>query len=191
MQPQPDAVVAQRVDFGDRSDAGWTPSETVVNQSLDPHLGWPSSATLQHDTELSGAFSGVLEFTVNKRDVDLAIGMYEHDAKGEYTRTGVLAATRQLRRGPPPAPPAASGAPQRLAVKDTRLLGRKLAAGSRIVVTLGVIKQPDMQLNLGSGNPWPRKSSPMPANRWRSAGAATVTSTCPCGNEARACGARR
>ena len=31
------------------------------------------------------------------------------------------------------------------------LLGRKLAAGSRIVVTLGVIKQPDRQLNLGSG----------------------------------------
>jgi hypothetical protein len=36
-------------------------------------------------------------------------------------------------------------------VKNTRLLGRKLAAGSRIVVTLGVIKQPDRQLNLGSG----------------------------------------
>ena len=36
-------------------------------------------------------------------------------------------------------------------MKDTRLLGRKLAAGSRIVVTLGVVKQPDRQLNLGSG----------------------------------------
>ena len=36
-------------------------------------------------------------------------------------------------------------------VKETRLIGRKLAAGSRIVVTLGVIKQPDRQLNLGSG----------------------------------------
>ena len=40
---------------------------------------------------------------------------------------------------------------QRLIVKDTRLLGRKLAAGSRIVMTLGVVKQPDRQLNLGSG----------------------------------------
>ena len=42
---------------------------------------------------------------------------------------------------------------QRLVVRDTRLLGRKLAAGSRIVVALGVIKQPDRQLNLGSGKP--------------------------------------
>lgn len=84
--PQPDAGVAQRVDFGDRSDAGWTPSETVVNQSLDRHLGLVfAGETLQHDTELSGAFSGVLEFTVNKRDVDLAISVFEHDAKGDYT----------------------------------------------------------------------------------------------------------
>ena len=30
-------------------------------------------------------------------------------------------------------------------------MGRMLAAGSRLVVTLGVIKQPDRQLNLGSG----------------------------------------
>ena len=36
-------------------------------------------------------------------------------------------------------------------VKDTRLIGRRLAAGSRLVVTLGVVKQPDRQLNLGSG----------------------------------------
>ena len=152
--PQPDAGVAQRVDFGDRSDAGWTPSETVVNQSLDPHLGLVfAGETLQHDTELSGAFSGVLEFTVNKRDVDLAISVFEHDAKGDYTELaywrqrasyGADRGERRLLQ---------AHAPQRLAVKDTRLLGRKLAAGSRIVVTLGVIKQPDMQLNLGSGKP--------------------------------------
>lgn len=34
---------------------------------------------------------------------------------------------------------------------DTRLPGHWLAAGSRLVVTVGVIRQPDRQLNLGSG----------------------------------------
>lgn len=49
--------------------------------------------------------------------------------------------------------------PQRLDVRDTRLLGRKLAtAGSRIVVALGVIK-PDRQLNLGSGKDRPASRS--------------------------------
>ncbi|MBN8798860.1 MAG: esterase, partial [Stenotrophomonas nitritireducens] len=45
------------------------------------------------------------------------------------------------------------GARQRLRIADTRLLGRRLAAGSRLVVTVGVVKQPDQQLNLGSGRP--------------------------------------
>lgn len=38
-----------------------------------------------------------------------------------------------------------------LRVDDSRLLGRVLSAGSRLVITLGVIKQPDHQLNYGSG----------------------------------------
>ena len=42
---------------------------------------------------------------------------------------------------------------QRVRIADTRLLGRRLAAGSRLVVTLGIVKQPDRQLNLGSGKP--------------------------------------
>lgn len=151
-QAQPEAGVVQRVDFSDRSDAGWTPPPNVVNTTLDPHLGLVfAGEPLARDAELAGPFSGVLEFTVNKRDVDLAISVFELSAKGEYfelaywrQRASYNADRRERRLLQP-------GVAQRLEVKDTRLLGRKLAAGSRIVVTLGVIKQPDMQLNLGSG----------------------------------------
>ena len=152
MQAQPKAGVVQRVDFADRSDADWTPPPNVVNKALDPHLGLVfMGEPLLRDTELSGAFSGVLDFTVNKRDVDLAIGIYELNATGEYLdlaygyQRASYAQDRRERRLLQP------GVAQRLLVKDTRLLGRRLAAGSRIVVTLGVIKQPDRQLNLGSG----------------------------------------
>jgi hypothetical protein len=152
MQAQPQAVSTQRVDFSDRSDADWTPPPNVVNKTLDPHLGLVfMGELLPRDTELSGAFSGVLDFTVNKRDVDLAIGIYELNAAGEYLdlaygfQRASYAPDRRTRRLLQP------GVAQRLVVKNTRLLGRKLAAGSRIVVTLGVIKQPDRQLNLGSG----------------------------------------
>ncbi len=148
----PEASVMQRVDFSGRGDAGWTQLPNVVNKALDPHLGLVFvGEPLQRDTELSGAFSGVIEFTVNKRDVDLAIGIYELNAAGEYLdlaywlqRASYVEDRRERRMLRP-------GAAQRIVVKDTRLIGRKLAAGSRIVVTLGAIKQPDRQLNLGSG----------------------------------------
>lgn len=151
-QAAPKATVAQRVDFADRGDAGWTQPPNVVNKALDPHLGLVfAGEPLQRDTELAGPFSGALEFTVNKRDVDLAIGIYELNAAGEYLDLAFWlqrASHAQDRRARHLLQP---GAPQRIVVKDTRVLGRKLAAGSRIVVTLGVVKQPDRQLNLGSG----------------------------------------
>jgi putative CocE/NonD family hydrolase len=151
---QPGAMALQRVDFADRADAGWEATADVVNKTLDPHLGLVfASAPLPRDTELAGPFSGELEFTVNKRDVDLAIGVYELNAAGDYLelawwlQRASYNGDRQRRRL------LQAGAPQRIVVRDTRLLGRKLAAGSRIVVTLGVGKQPDRQLNLGSGKP--------------------------------------
>lgn len=150
--PQPDAVVMQRVDFRDRGDADWTPPEHVLNPQLDPHAGLVfASAPLTQDTELAGPFGGTLDFTVNARDVDIAIGVYERAANGDYLdlawwiQRASYSEDRQQRRLLQP------GAPQRLAVKDTRLLGRRLAVGSRLVVTVGVGKQPDRQLNLGSG----------------------------------------
>ncbi len=152
VQAQPKANIMQRVDYNDRSDADWTQPPNVVNKTLDSHLGQVFvGEPMQRDTELSGPFSGVLEFAVNKRDVDIAIGIYELNAAGEYLdlaywlqRASYNTDRRQRQLLQP-------GAMQRLVVKDTRLIGRKLAAGSRIVVTLGAIKQPDRQLNLGSG----------------------------------------
>lgn len=152
VQPQPQATSVQRVDFSDRSDAAWTPSPLAVNKALDPHYGLAFvGAPLPRDAELSGPFSGMLEFTVNKSDVDVAIGVYELNAAGEYLdlafwvqRASYNADHRQRHLLVP-------GQPQRIEVRDTRLLGRKLAAGSRIVIALGIIKQPDRQLNLGSG----------------------------------------
>ncbi|MBD9437278.1 CocE/NonD family hydrolase [Pseudoxanthomonas sp. PXM03] len=152
LQEQPGAVTTQRVDFRDRSDASWTPSPTVVNPQLDPHAGLVFVGDpLPRDTELAGPFEGMLDFTVNKRDVDVVIGVYERTADGHYldlawwlqrASYGMDRRQRRLLQ---------AGVPQRLAVKDTRLIGRKLASGSRLVVTLGVSKQPDRQLNLGSG----------------------------------------
>ena len=151
-QSQPQAATRQRVDFRDRGDADWTPSPNAANPKLDPHAGLVFVGdVLPQEIELAGAFQGVLDFIVNKRDVDIAISIFERNAAGEYLelaywlqRASYNADRRQRRLLQP-------GVPQRLVVKDTRLLGRKLAAGSRIVVTLGVVKQPDRQLNLGSG----------------------------------------
>ena len=151
-KPAPKAATTQRVDFNDRSNSGWRPPSEVQSRALDPHLGLVFvGEPLAQAADLSGPFSGLLEFSSNKRDVDVAISIFELDANGQYfelaywLQRASYASDRRARKLLKP------GARQQLAVKDTRLLGRRLAAGSRLVVTLGVVKQPDRQLNLGSG----------------------------------------
>lgn len=150
--PRPGQSVKQCVDFSDRSDAATPMPSASVNRQLDPRAGLLFvSAPMPVDTELAGEFNGTLELRINKHDADIVIAVYELNAAGEYLdlawwlqRASYNADRRQRRLLQP-------GVPQQLQVNDTRLLGRKLAAGSRLVVSLGVVKQPDRQLNLGSG----------------------------------------
>lgn len=151
-QAQPRAEVSQRIDFTDRSDAARPMPADSVNTQLDPRSGLVfASAPMTQDTELAGPFNGVLDFSINKHDADIVIGIYERNAQGEYLDLGwwlqraSYNADRRQRQLLEP------GVRQQLEVKDTRLLSRKLAAGSQLVVSLGVAKQADRQLNLGSG----------------------------------------
>ena len=79
--------IEQSMSFTDRSDADWTAPASLVTQSPDLRNGILfESAPLKRATDLAGAFSGHLEFTVNKMDVDLSLSVYERLASGVYVR---------------------------------------------------------------------------------------------------------
>lgn len=150
--PLPRAETRQRVDFRDRTDAARPSPSDAVHTRLDPRAGLVFvTDALSQPMELAGGFDGVLDFVVNKRDVDVVLGVYALGPRGGYLdlawwlqRASLNADPRQRRLLRP-------GVPQRLVLKDTRVIGHRLEVGSRLVVTLGVVKQPDRQLNLGSG----------------------------------------
>lgn len=150
--PAPSATFVQKVDFGDRSNASWQAESNVLVSKLDPADGLVfSTATFDRATELAGAFSATLFFTINKRDFDLAYAIWEQNAQGQYLNLAYgiqrasLADDRRVRKLLQP------GDPQQIVLRDTRLLGRMIGSGSRLILTLGVIKRPDLQLNMGSG----------------------------------------
>jgi putative CocE/NonD family hydrolase len=102
-------------------------------------------------TEISGLFSGYLDLITNKRDFDLYVGLYERTANGTY----VLLATCQIRASHVTdlehRTLLTPGKPVRLRFSSIRLTSRMMEAGSRIIVLLGPIKSPIMQINYGSG----------------------------------------
>jgi hypothetical protein len=108
---------------------------------------------LKHATEVTGAFSGHLDFTINKMDVDLAMTLYERSAAGVYVR--LLSPAYQFRasyaRDRAHRRLLKAGERQGLDFQSERLAGRRLQAGSRLVLVLSVQKRPDQEINYGTG----------------------------------------
>jgi putative CocE/NonD family hydrolase len=141
------------VDLADRSDASLAPPNGIVSRALQLRNAVVFvSEPLKHSQEFSGLFSGKLDFTVNKQDLDLTIGLYELLPSGEYVQLydpvyefrasyAHDRITRKLLR---------AGERQQLTFKSDRLTSRKLEVGSRVVAVLGVNKRPDRQINYGT-----------------------------------------
>jgi putative CocE/NonD family hydrolase len=149
-----DSFIEQSVNFVDRSDAAWTPSPDFISRSLAPRHGTIFiSEPLAKTTEFNGLFSGRLDFTINKMDVDLSISLYELLANGDYVRLfsptyefrGSYARDRTQRHI------LKAGERQELAFKSERMTSRQLTAGSRLVMVLGINKRPDREINYGTG----------------------------------------
>lgn len=157
-----DAFVQQTVSFVDRTDAAWTPSTDFISRSLAPrHSTIYISEPLTKPTQFNGLFSGRLDFTVNKMDMDLSITLYELLAGGDYVRLfspiyefrASFARDRSHRRL------LKAGERQELAFKSERMTSRQLQPGSRLVMVLGINKRPDREINYGTGGDVSEESS--------------------------------
>ena len=137
-----------RVDFADRSDADYQ----IPDSGFDPrHALIFATAPLAAATEVDGLFHGHVEVTANKRDFDLSVNFFEQKPDGSYFplasylgRASYMAdrSTRHLL------------IPGRRTILDfdsQTVTGRLLGVGSRIVAVVGVPKQPDIQINYGTG----------------------------------------
>jgi putative CocE/NonD family hydrolase len=151
--PATSTTVLQNVDLADRTDVDRrSPGGGIVDRAIDRWNGIEFvSNPLHSPIEVSGLFSGRLEFITNKRDFDVNISLYELTPKNEYvllstywTRASAVGdlAKRQL---------LTPGERERLDFKSVRLTSRQLQPGSRISVLINIIKQPGMQINYGTG----------------------------------------
>jgi putative CocE/NonD family hydrolase len=148
------AFARQSVDLADRSDAAWSAASELISRDVPSHNQLTFvSEPLAQPMEINGLFSGLLDFTVNKMDMDITIALYEQLASGDYIRLfdppytfrASYAQDRSRRRL------LKAGERQQLAFRSDRLTSRKLQAGSRLVMLLGINKRPDQQINYGTG----------------------------------------
>jgi putative CocE/NonD family hydrolase len=145
--------VEQTIDFADRKDAGWQPAQSIMSKALESRndLAFVSEP-LQQSLDINGFLSGRLDFKVNKMDLDLRFALYELLPGGDYLQ---LFDTAQFRasyaRDRVHRNLLAADRRAQLAFASERLMSRRVQAGSRVVLVLGINKRPDRQLNYGTG----------------------------------------
>ena len=151
-KPSNATPVTQAIAFSDRSDASWLPSTRVVSSRLAPRYGAMFvSEPLTQPLEISGLITGQLELQINRLDLDLNVTLYELLASGDYLQLSdahefraSYAGDRVHRRLLQP------GARQQVKFTTEQMISRKLPAGSRVALVLGVNKRPDREINYGT-----------------------------------------
>jgi putative CocE/NonD family hydrolase len=152
-QQPADAGVDLQVDLTDRHDTDAV-ADTLQGRGLSVRNGIVfSSEPLPAALDVAGLPQLRLDFSVNRQDMDLYFELYEQFADGSYLRLcdprEEIRASYAVDRGHRHLLKA--GARQALALQGQRMIARRIAAGSRLVLVLGVNQRPDEEINYGTG----------------------------------------
>jgi predicted acyl esterase len=147
--------IEQEIDFSDRSQFSWNLSgdRNIISETLTVGQGFSFvTEPLDKDLELSGSVSGVLNVSINKKDFDFNVLLYEQTADGSFFSLTLPFTTRasmskDIENRNLLTPNKKTSIP----INNFRMTSKKIKKGSRIVVLLNGIKHPFSQINYGSG----------------------------------------
>ena len=145
----------QTFDLQDRSDIGWRPPRELVQRTLKARDGELFvSEPLKQTVDVAGLLRGQLDFSVNKLDMDLVVSLYELRPNGDYVRLfdPAYAFRASYSRDRVKRRLLHAGERQQLSFRSERMMARRLQAGSRLIMALGINKRADQQLNYGTGD---------------------------------------
>ena len=147
------AAIALSVDLADRRDVdAQTPGGDVQDKALDSTNGLVFvSEPLANPTEMSGLFSGHLEFIANKSDFDFQVSLYELSPEGDYFLLAPFWSRASYVQDLTHRNLLLAGTRQSLDFRSARLMSRRLKAGSRLVAVLSIVKEPGREINYGTG----------------------------------------
>jgi predicted acyl esterase len=146
--------IEMTVDFKDRENMNnneyypWPLEKDIIN--LKDGLVF-KSAPLKEDVIMNGSFLGDLEFSINKKDVDYSVILYQLTPEGKdhhlsyYIGRASFAKDREHRNLLTP------NQMTEVSFNNSKLISKKLKKGSCILVVVNVNKNSNAQINYGTG----------------------------------------
>lgn len=146
--------IEMKVDFKDR--------ESMNNTEYYP---WPlereqinlidglvfKSEELKEDVIINGSFFGNLEFSINKKDVDYSVIVYQLTPENKYFHLSYYIGRTSYAKDREKRNLLVPNQKTQISFNNSKLISKKLEKGSRIVIVLNVNKNNNAQINYGSG----------------------------------------
>ena len=143
------------VDLKDRSDADkcLTGNTDVVMAAIpDKNNGLLfTTEVFENPMELTGSFSGNLSFSINKKDCDLSLDLYEVLPDGKYFLLSSYLGRASYAKDKSNRQLLTPGKKEIIPVGNTPFISKKIGKGSRLLLKVGIKKNPNWQINYGTG----------------------------------------
>lgn len=155
IRPVKKGYLTQIVDLSDRSTSNndYYPSP-IIKKELDTTNGlFFISKPFEAAVNVSGLLKGNLRVTINKKDMDFGLSLYEVTPTGEYFQLsyflGRASYAKDMSRRRLLNPGKVSDIP----FYRSRVFSKRLSKGSRLLIMLNVNKNPFSEINYGTGKP--------------------------------------
>jgi putative CocE/NonD family hydrolase len=152
-RPRQRGMLTQTVDLADRQSSSndYYPYP-AIGKTLDPKMGMSFiSQPFDAPVSVNGNLAGVLKATINKRDMDFGVVLYEVMPDGRLFQLSYFLGRASYARDMSRRQLLTPGKTATLPFERTRLVSRQLSKGSRLLVVLAVNKNENAQVNHGTG----------------------------------------
>jgi len=152
-KPSKPGSLYQEVDFADRKTTNndFYPVP-ILGKKPDLSNGFSFiTEPFDEPVEISGAFLGEIKATINKKDMDIGVVLYEVMPNGELFHLSYFIGRASYANDMSVRKLLTPGKAESIPFDRTRMVSRRLSKGSRLLITLNVNKNPFAQINYGTG----------------------------------------
>jgi len=152
-KPSQPGFLYQEVDFADRKTTNndYYP-DLIVGKKPDLSNGFSFvSKPFNEPVSVNGTFQGEIKASINKKDIDIGVVLYEVMPNGELFHLSYFLGRASYGRDMSVRILLTPGKVESIPFDKTRMVSRRLSKGSRLLVTLNVNKNPYAQVNYGTG----------------------------------------
>jgi hypothetical protein len=152
-KPSESGFLSQEVDFADRQSTNndYSP-DPIIRDSLDLTNGLSFiSEPFNEPISINGTFLGELKASINKKDIDIGVVLYEVMPVGRYFNLSYFLGRASYAKDMTIRYLLTPREIESIPFDRTRIVCRQFSKGSRLLVLLNINKNPFAQINYGTG----------------------------------------